>query len=134
MFYVFAKQPKFVSSVQLLVINELFHQSSFYLKNIVSSAKLLFKKSYLHFSPGGEVRGNVPGANYYYFLLLLLSSIFAIDDTPHLLIASMNVPGANVLDPLFHPTTPTLLRTYVTSSLKSEQSLHEQTAVGIMTN
>jgi len=42
LFYVFATQPRFLSSFQLLVIKELFHQSSFYLKNIVSSFQLLF--------------------------------------------------------------------------------------------
>src|SRR6218665_2477124 len=56
-FNVFATQQRFLSSLQLRVIKELFHQSSFYLKNIASSFQLLFKKSYLHFSPGGKVRG-----------------------------------------------------------------------------
>src|SRR6218665_3081222 len=51
-FNVFATQQRFLSSLQLRVINELFHQSSFYLKNIVSSSQFLFKKSYLHFSLG----------------------------------------------------------------------------------
>jgi len=41
----------------------LFHQSSLYLKNIVLSVQLLFKKSYLHFSPGGKSGENVPGGN-----------------------------------------------------------------------
>src|SRR6218665_1509862 len=58
-FYVFATTPRFLSSFQLLVNNELFHQSSFYLKNIVSSVQLLFKKNYLHFSPGEKSGGNV---------------------------------------------------------------------------
>src|SRR6218665_2825277 len=57
LFYVFAPPPIFLSSFQLLVNNELFHQSSFYLKNIVLSVQLLFKKSYLHFSPGGKCPG-----------------------------------------------------------------------------
>jgi len=55
MFYVFATQQRFISPVQLLVNNELFHQSSFYLKNIVLSFQLLFQQRYLHFSPGGNV-------------------------------------------------------------------------------
>ena len=38
---------------------ELFNQSSFYLKNIVSSIQLLFKQRYLHFSPGEMSGGNV---------------------------------------------------------------------------
>src|SRR6218665_3611956 len=45
-FNVFATQQRFLSSLQLRVIKELFHQSSFYLKNIVSSFQFLFKKSY----------------------------------------------------------------------------------------
>jgi len=60
LFYVFATQPRFLSSVQLLVNNELFHQSSFYLKNVVSSVQLLFKQRYLHFLRGkswGEMFG-----------------------------------------------------------------------------
>src|SRR6218665_1279836 len=60
LFYVFATQPRFLSSVQLLVNHELFHQSSFYLKNIVSSIQLLFKQRYLHFSLGEKSpRGTV---------------------------------------------------------------------------
>src|SRR6218665_789209 len=59
MFYVFATQQRFPSPVQLLVNNELFHQSSFYLNNIVSSCQLLFQQRYLHFSPGGNVRGEM---------------------------------------------------------------------------
>src|SRR6218665_1352408 len=55
LFYVFAAQPRFPSSVQLLVKKELFHQSSFYLVNIVSSAQLLFQQRYLHFC--GEKSG-----------------------------------------------------------------------------
>jgi len=31
------------------------------LKNIVSSFQLLFKKSYLHFSPGGKSPGEMSG-------------------------------------------------------------------------
>src|SRR6218665_3964968 len=61
LFYVFATPPRFLSSFQLLVNNELFHQSSLYLKNIVSSVQLLFKKSYLHFSPGEKSGGKCPG-------------------------------------------------------------------------
>src|SRR6218665_3033196 len=45
-FNVFATQQRFLLSFQLRVIKELFHQSSFYLKNIVSSFQFLFKKSY----------------------------------------------------------------------------------------
>src|SRR6218665_2878033 len=63
LFYVFATLPRFLSSFQLLVSNELFHQSSFYLKNIVSSFQLLFQKSYLHFSPGEKSGGKCPGGN-----------------------------------------------------------------------
>src|SRR6218665_3571621 len=63
-FNVFATQQRFLLSLQLRVIKELFHQSSFYLKNIVSSFQFLFKKSYSHFSPWGKVRGgNVRGGN-----------------------------------------------------------------------
>ena len=55
----FATQPRLLSSVQLLVNKELFHQSSFYLINIASSVQLLFKQCYLHFfrekCPGGDV-------------------------------------------------------------------------------
>jgi len=43
-FYVFATQQSFLSPVQVLVNNELFHQSSFYLKNIVLSS-LYFKNA-----------------------------------------------------------------------------------------
>ena len=57
LYHVFVTHPRFLSSFQLLVNKELFHQSSFYLTNIVSSVQLLFKKSYLHFSPGGNVPG-----------------------------------------------------------------------------
>jgi len=57
MFYVFATQQRFLSPVQLLVNNELFHQSSFYLKNTVLSFQVLFQQRYLHSSPGGKVRG-----------------------------------------------------------------------------
>src|SRR6218665_3339378 len=77
--------PRFLSSFQLLVNNELFHQSSFYLKYIVSSAQLLFKKSYLHFSLGGKSPGgkcprpvqlglHLPGVRY----LTRLSGILAL--------------------------------------------------------
>ena len=31
------------------------------MKNIVSSFQLLFKKGYIHFSPGGKVRGEMSG-------------------------------------------------------------------------
>ena len=48
--YVFAAQPRFLSSIQLLVNKELFHQSSWYLINIVSSVQLQFKQCSLHFS------------------------------------------------------------------------------------
>src|SRR6218665_3624652 len=61
MFNVFTTQQRFLSPFQLLVKNKLFQKSSFYLKNIVSSFQLLFKKSYLHISPVGKVRGNVRG-------------------------------------------------------------------------
>src|SRR6218665_145032 len=61
-YYVFSKKQRFLSSVQFLVNNELFNQSSFYLRNIVLSFQLLFQQRYTHFSPGGEVReGNVRG-------------------------------------------------------------------------
>ena|SRR6218665_1307373 len=58
LYYVFARQPRFLSSLQLLVYKELFHQSSFYMRNSVSSVQLLFKKSYVHLfveSPGENV-------------------------------------------------------------------------------
>ena len=57
-FYVFATQQSFLSPVQLLVNNELFHQSSFYLEDIVLSFQLLFQQRYLHF-----LRGESPGRN-----------------------------------------------------------------------
>src|SRR6218665_197567 len=56
-------QPRFLPSLQLLVKNELFHQFRFYLKNIVSSVQLLFKKSYLHFSSGEKSGGKCPRRN-----------------------------------------------------------------------
>jgi len=52
LFYIFATQTRSLSSIQLLVKKELFHQPSFYFKNIVSSVQLPFKKRYLHFSWG----------------------------------------------------------------------------------
>jgi len=55
--YVFATQPRFLSSVQLLVNKELFHQSSLYFINIISSVQLLFKQPYLHFFGGGKCPG-----------------------------------------------------------------------------
>src|SRR6218665_1769455 len=56
----------YVSSVglQLLVNNELFHQSRFYLKNDASSVQLLFKQLYFNFSPGEKSGGNVRGKEY----------------------------------------------------------------------
>src|SRR6218665_857361 len=51
------------TSIQILVNNELFHQSIFYLRNSVSSVQLLFQKRYLHFSPGGKFRGGMSGGN-----------------------------------------------------------------------
>src|SRR6218665_1813811 len=63
LFYVFATQSRFLSAFHLRIIKELFDQSSFYLKNSVSSVQLLFKKSYLHFSPGKESGGNVRRGN-----------------------------------------------------------------------
>src|SRR6218665_687364 len=63
LFYVFATSPRFPSSFQLLVSNELFGQSSFYLKNIVSSVQLLLMKSYYIFLQGKLSGGNVPGGN-----------------------------------------------------------------------
>src|SRR6218665_3694683 len=56
-FYVFATQQRFLSSVQLLVNNELFHQSSFYWKNVVLLFQLLLQQRYLHFSPGWKSPG-----------------------------------------------------------------------------
>src|SRR6218665_1828685 len=47
-----------LSSVQLLVNKELFHQSSFYLIKILSSVQLLFKQHSFH-----QSRGNVQGGN-----------------------------------------------------------------------
>ena len=58
--YVFATLQRFLSPIQLLVNNELFHQSSFYLKNIILSFQLLFQQRYLHFSPGGKSGGKCP--------------------------------------------------------------------------
>src|SRR6218665_1094762 len=56
-FNAFATQQRFLSPFQLLVNIELFHQSSFYLKNIVSISATLFA-----FFSGGKVRvGNVRG-------------------------------------------------------------------------
>src|SRR6218665_913814 len=52
-------QQRFLSPVQPLVNNELFHQPSFYWKNIVSSFQLLFQKVICIFLRGG---GNVRGA------------------------------------------------------------------------
>src|SRR6218665_1206285 len=66
-FYVFATPPRFLSSFQLLVSNELFHQSSFYLKNILSSIQLLFKKSYLHFLRRENSGGNVLDPYDFYY-------------------------------------------------------------------
>src|SRR6218665_291417 len=64
-FYVSATQQRFLSPVQLLVNNELFHQSSFYFKNIVLSFQLVFQQRYLHFPPGGKVRGEMSGGMSY---------------------------------------------------------------------
>src|SRR6218665_69500 len=61
LFYIFAAQPRFLSSVQLLVNRELFHQSSFYLINIVSSVRLLFCQRSLHFSREGECSEEMSG-------------------------------------------------------------------------
>src|SRR6218665_2911604 len=68
-FNVFATQSRFLSSLQLRVIKELFHQSSFHWKNIVSSVQLLLKKSYLNFSLGEKVRGKCPRLTFPYILL-----------------------------------------------------------------
>jgi len=57
-FQVVATQQRFISPIQLLLNNELFHQSSFYLRNIVSSFQLLFQQRCLHFSPG-EMSGGI---------------------------------------------------------------------------
>src|SRR6218665_1813579 len=59
----FCNTAKIFSLVQLLVNKELFHQSSFYFINIVSSVHLLFKQRYLHFSRGEKSRGECPGRN-----------------------------------------------------------------------
>src|SRR6218665_1819905 len=50
------------STPMVLIKNELFHQSSFYLKNIILSFQLLFQQRYLHFSPGGK-SGEMSGGN-----------------------------------------------------------------------
>ena len=61
LYHIFATQTRFISSLQLLVNEELFHQSSFCLINIVSSVQLLCKERYLHFSGGGKSpRGKCP--------------------------------------------------------------------------
>jgi len=60
-FYFFATKQRFLLSVQLLGNNELFHQSSIYLKNIVLSFQLLFQQRYMHFSPGKKSGGKCPG-------------------------------------------------------------------------
>jgi len=56
-FLVFATQQIILPPVQLLFNNELFHQSGFYLKNIVLLFRLLFQQRYLHLSPGEKVQG-----------------------------------------------------------------------------
>jgi len=52
LYHIFATQPRFLSPIQLLVTNELFHQSSLYLIDLVLSFQFLCKQRYLHFSCG----------------------------------------------------------------------------------
>src|SRR6218665_1782941 len=90
LFYVSDAQSKFLSSVQILVNKELFHQSSFYFINIASSVHLLFKQRRLHFSreksPGEKCSGECPRPDLYgsvnsklHFVLLgCISELFTV--------------------------------------------------------
>src|SRR6218665_3651704 len=63
-FNVFATQQRFLSSLQLRVIKELFHQSSFYLKNSSLYLRKVIKIFLRGKSSGGKCTGeNVRGGN-----------------------------------------------------------------------
>ena len=82
-FYVFATQQRFLTSVQLLVTNELFHQSSFYWENIVLSFQLLFQQHYMRFSPVEEVRGEMSQTHNYTRRVRIADNRTGSDFDPH---------------------------------------------------
>src|SRR6218665_774976 len=62
-FYVFATQQRFLSPVQLLVNNELFHQSSFYLKILFYHSSFYCNNVICIFLPGEKSEGKCPWGN-----------------------------------------------------------------------